>query len=152
VPWLAQPGQGRGGFYSFTFVQNLLGSDIHNADRIVPELQELKVGDTVWLASPDRLGPRAPHFEVARLEPSRALVLHADAAPDVAFAATWAFVLAPLSSRRTRLVVRYRAWSDTGWLAPILGPEPIHIMERQVLRGIRERAERLGVEASRGAT
>jgi hypothetical protein len=47
--------------YSPTLFQNLLGSDIRNADRIVPELQDLEVGDTVWLASQDRLGPRAPH-------------------------------------------------------------------------------------------
>lgn len=141
-PWLVQLGQGRGGFYSHTWVQNLLRSDIHNADRILPELQDLAVGDTVWLASPGNLGEGAPHFTVARLEPNRALVLHADVPPEAAYAATWSFVLVARPDGATRLVVRFRAWSDPPWLAPILGVEPIHfVMERQMLRGIKARAE-----------
>jgi hypothetical protein len=36
-PWIAQLGQGRGGFYSYDFLENLIGCDIHSADRIVPE-------------------------------------------------------------------------------------------------------------------
>ena len=38
-PWIAQLGQGRGGFYSYDLVENLVGCDIHSADRIVPEWQ-----------------------------------------------------------------------------------------------------------------
>jgi hypothetical protein len=34
-PWIAQLGQGRGGFYSYDFLENLAGCDIHSADRIV---------------------------------------------------------------------------------------------------------------------
>ena len=35
-PWIVQLGQGRGGFYSYDFLENLVGCDIHGADRIVP--------------------------------------------------------------------------------------------------------------------
>ena len=49
-PWIAQLGQGRGGFYSYDFLENLIGCDIHSADRIVPEWQHVAVGDEVRLA------------------------------------------------------------------------------------------------------
>jgi hypothetical protein len=37
-PWIAQLGQGRGGFYSYDFLENLAGCDVHSADRIVPRV------------------------------------------------------------------------------------------------------------------
>ena len=43
--WVVQMGQGRGGFYSYDWLENLFGMNIHNADRILPEYQQLKVGD-----------------------------------------------------------------------------------------------------------
>lgn len=49
-PWSAQLGQGRGGFYSYDFLENLVGCDIHSADRIVPEWQDVAVGDAIRLA------------------------------------------------------------------------------------------------------
>ena len=48
-PWIAQLGQGRGGFYSYDFLENLVGCDIHSADRIVPEWQSINVGGEVNL-------------------------------------------------------------------------------------------------------
>ena len=49
-PWIAQLGQGRGGFYSYDFLENLAGCDIHSADRIIPGWQDIKIGDEVKLA------------------------------------------------------------------------------------------------------
>src|SRR6478609_3052210 len=50
-PWLVQLGQGRGGFYSYDWLENRIpGVDIHNADRIVSRWQQLDVGDEVRLA------------------------------------------------------------------------------------------------------
>ena len=43
--WVAQLGQGRGGFYSYDFLENLVGCDIHSAERVVPEWQLIAVGD-----------------------------------------------------------------------------------------------------------
>lgn len=59
-PWLVQIGQGRGGFYSYDWLEQLVGAEIHNVDRILPEYQDLEEGDEVlltpkdyWLGSPD---------------------------------------------------------------------------------------------------
>jgi hypothetical protein len=49
-PWIAQLGQGRGGFYSYDFLENLAGCDIHSADRIVSEWQDIRIGDQIRLA------------------------------------------------------------------------------------------------------
>ena len=49
-PWLAQIGEDRGGFYSYSLLERAVGARIHNADAIHPEWQELRVGDTIWLA------------------------------------------------------------------------------------------------------
>src|SRR6202040_1830914 len=67
-PWIAQLGQGRGGFYSYDFLENLVGSEIHSANRITPEWQDVAVGNEVTLA------PGVP-LVVTALEPGRALVL-----------------------------------------------------------------------------
>jgi hypothetical protein len=48
-PWLVQMGQGRGGLYTYEWIENLLGARIHNLDHIDPELQQLAVGDHVRL-------------------------------------------------------------------------------------------------------
>src|ERR1035437_1370405 len=40
-PWIAQLGQGRGGFYRYDSLENLFGCDIHSADRIVPGWQQI---------------------------------------------------------------------------------------------------------------
>jgi hypothetical protein len=50
-PWLAQIGQGRGGLYSYDALENLMGLDIHSADTLVPESQQLAPGDLVRLGS-----------------------------------------------------------------------------------------------------
>ncbi len=68
--WLVQIGQGRGGFYSYDALGNLIRCDIHSADRIIPELQDLHPGDLILLAPAE-----APCFRVARAEPPRVLAL-----------------------------------------------------------------------------
>ena len=36
-PWIAQMGLNKGGFYSFTWLENIFGCKLHNADRLHPE-------------------------------------------------------------------------------------------------------------------
>jgi hypothetical protein len=67
--WLVQIGQGRGGFYSFDALENLLRWDTHSADQIIPELQQLQAGDLILLAPAE-----APCFR-AMVEPPHVLVL-----------------------------------------------------------------------------
>jgi hypothetical protein len=67
-PWIAQIGQGRGGFYSYDALENLIGCNIHSARRVHPEWQQIAPGDEI------RLAPELA-LHVAVLEPRRALVL-----------------------------------------------------------------------------
>ena len=77
--WLVQVGQGRGGLYSYDWLENLADLDVHSAEEIVPELQDLEVGDLVRLA-PESMGAEAG-LRVAAMERGRALVLHQPADP-----------------------------------------------------------------------
>ncbi len=139
-PWVVQMGQGRGGLYSYDALENLVGCDMHSADRVLPEFQQLAVGDEF------RLHPDVG-LQVARVEPGHALVLSGgvpmgEAAPPYDF--SWAFVLRGTSGGRTRLLVRER-YGYTQWWSPLL-VEPVEVvswlMSQRMLRGIRDRVER----------
>lgn len=149
-PWLVQMGQGRGGLYSYDWLENAFGLDFHSADEVVPELQDLKPGDHICLA-PEGEMPLA----VTILEPNYALVLRTGQAGSPQqpgdyvrgeIAASWAFVLQPIDEKSTRLLVDWRADWRPGLLADLLNVfmlEPVHfIMERGMMRGIKNRAER----------
>jgi len=77
--WLVQLGQGRGGMYSYDWLENLADLDMHSTEEIMPELQDLEVGDLVRLA-PERMGAETG-LRVAAMEVGRALVLHQPADP-----------------------------------------------------------------------
>jgi hypothetical protein len=162
-PWLVQMGQDRGGLYSYDWLENLIGLHFRNADRIVPEWQDLAVGDQIR-AAPPSAGPEAG-FTVVAIEPGRCIVT-AVGDPDVVLAqaqagrlpqgGTWIFLVEPLDGGwRTRLVIRFRARFGLGKVADPLAAlvlEPVHfVMERKQLLGIRERAERTSPGADRGA-
>ena len=70
--WLAQIGEDRGGFYSYSLLERAAGARIHNANTVHPEWQDLRVGDTIWLAR--RYGEVARQV-VAAVEPKSYLVL-----------------------------------------------------------------------------
>jgi hypothetical protein len=148
-PWLVQLGYDRGGFYSLSWLENLLGLGIRNAEVINPEWQHLATGDSVFATPPGWLGiDRRLGWRVALAEPGRVLVLE-----------KWgAFVLEPIDATTTRLIVRTRgAGADRltglamGWFGLLL-LEPAHfIMERSMLLGIRARAERMALTVSASA-
>ncbi|MGL4647793.1 MAG: hypothetical protein ACRC1H_00185 [Caldilineaceae bacterium] len=161
-PWLVQMGQGRGGFYSYTWIENLLKADIANSNRVLPEFQNLQVGDVVPLAAASKDLPGGISFPVALLEPQQLLVLHGDTrlgdgagAPPVkpgTFVNTsWGFYLFPAEDgHRTRLVERWRVDytpSDENKVVWSVGMEAgAFIMQRRMLLGVRERAEALAAE------
>lgn len=139
-PWIAQLGQGQGGFYSYDFLENLAGCDIHSADRVVPEWQAVDVGDRVMLAPEVGL-------EVAVADPERALVLRGGVpmrktAPPYDF--TWAFVLREEPQETTRLLVRERYAYTRRWGQLLVEPVAAvsFVMSQKMLRGIKQRAER----------
>lgn len=134
-PWLAQIGQDKGGFYSYTWLENLVGCHMHNADHIVPAFQHLEVGDKVWLH------PKAPPLPVLLVEPYRALVMGSNTdQPGI-----WGFCLKPLDGKTTRLLVYGEGKRKRGfwnWIGYYLLFEPAHfIMERKMLLTIKRLAE-----------
>jgi hypothetical protein len=147
-PWLVQLGQGRGGLYSYDWLENLFGLGFRSADRILPDLQTLQVGDQVWLAPRDSAMPL--WYQVLDLQPPQTLVLgphgdHQEALAQGLPWPTWTFVLRDLGNGSSRLIVRMRSdFTPTplGLLANKYALEPVHFaMERKMLLGIKHRAE-----------
>lgn len=148
--WLVQIGQDRGGFYSYTFLENLVGCDMRNTFRIVPEWQQRSIGDTVWFGSPKRFGGRA-RMIAAVVEPMRSLVLAMPGDWELIRAGkegldtTWAFVLQRKGVNTTHLIARLRSAANVSfWQRPInfLFWEPAHFaMERKMLLTIKKLAE-----------
>jgi hypothetical protein len=145
--WLVQIGQDRGGFYSYDWLENVFGLQIHNTDEIKPEWQELKVGDFVRSAHKGWLGGRfddTAGWFVVTFEPNRALVLR-----DEIEKGSWAFVLKQIGENQTRLIVRIRGDEATSFGRKILNLsvfEPAHfIMERKMLLTLKQRAEEFAV-------
>ena len=135
-PWLVQMGPGRGGAYTYDWIENLFGLGMHSADRILPQFQDLKVGDA------QRLGKRGPVLRVSVLEPERALVMRSDDGNWI-----WAFILVR-EGTGTRLISRNRiavpgAPPAVRALNTYLMEPGSLIMERRMLLGIKQRAERL---------
>jgi hypothetical protein len=144
-PWVAQIGQGRGGFYSYERLENLVGCRIRNADRILPEHQDL--GAIAGI----RLAAKAPAMPLAVVEPGRGFVLYgagdmggAEKGPDGA--TSWGVFVEAAGPRAARVFSRQRSTWGRGWGAALMfGPwvlEPISfVMDRKMLRGIKRRAE-----------
>ena len=134
-PWIVQMGPGRAGAYTYDWIENLAGLDMHSVDELLPQFQDISVGDG-W-----RLGMKGPRLEVARLDQESALVLRSDDGNWV-----WAFVLVP-DGQGTRLLSRNRirqpgASATTRALTTYLMEPGSLVMERKMLLGIKERAER----------
>ena len=141
-PWLVQLGQGRGGFYSYMKLENLAGCDIQNADRIIEEHQELKIGDKV------RLGPEGyPAFDVAAIDPDVALILRGDLPNPQSKPTTWiwTFYLDTIEENKTRLILRSRLDYEPNMGNTVMWrvfTDPIAFnMERKMLQGIKLRVE-----------
>jgi hypothetical protein len=145
-PWIVQMGfpSYRAGWYTPYWLDRLQwGIAERSADRIVPELQHLDVGDRV----PDSRDWSA-YFTVAQLETERALVLHSTRhilKPMRSNDFTGAFVLRPQGVDGTRLLIRARGLMEPRLARIMLGPAISlgdFLNATVMLRGIRRRAER----------
>jgi hypothetical protein len=131
-PWLAQMGPSpRGGAYTYDWIENLLGLDMHSADGVLPEFQHPDVGETI--------GFGANRMRLERVEPPNVVVWRSEDSNWV-----WAFVLRETGST-TRLISRNRFRLPT--LVSRIGMLPMEpgslVMERKMLLGIKQRAEQL---------
>jgi hypothetical protein len=132
-------GSGRGGLYTYDWIENLLGLHMHSVDVVLPQFQEIKVGDA------QRLGKSGPILRVAAANPESALVFRSDDGNWV-----WAFCLVSKGDE-TRLISRNRistpgdSWPSRVLYQYVMEPGSL-AMERKMLLGIKERAERLARE------
>ena len=136
-PWLVQIGYQRGGLYSYDWLDRLFDFlDRSSATRILPEFQNLAVGDTIPLG-------QGPGWPVAVLEPNRALVL--DMRNQGAFDWVWQFGLYTVDRNRTQLVSRSCVRTRSAWakLATHVIEPAGFLMTRRMLLGLKQRAEAL---------
>jgi len=145
-PWILQIGHDRGGFYSYTWLENLLLADMRNADRIFPEFQSRNVGDIVWMAPKHRYGGKA-NMVVGQIVPYRAMVLVQRDDFDAVMrgervrGGIWQFLLEPVDSNNTRLILRGTVPDKTSIMYDLLFDPAHFIMERKMMLGIKERVE-----------
>jgi hypothetical protein len=139
-PWLVQMGYRRAGFYSYDRLDN---AGIPSSDSILPQYQDLKVGDRIPM-SPDA------YVEVEEMDPERSMlwVFRGEGQWENA---TWAWGLYEKDEGLTRLVSRLRVsykWTRPS-IIPMLFVDMVElVMMRKCLLGIRERAERLAREGA----
>ena len=135
-PWIAQMGPSpRGGAYTYDWIENLLGLDMHSADRVLPEYQHPQVGDTLGY------GTNRMRFE--RVEPPHVLATRSEDGNWV-----WSFIL-DAHDGKSRLISRnrFRLRSLTAKIGMVPMEPASLVMERKMLRGIKERTERLAAKA-----
>lgn len=152
--WLVQIGQDRAGLYSYQTLENLVGLDIRNADRIHPEWQQLEVGDVVRLVPKGWLGMREGlALPVAESSVNRYIVLR-EATPEMPWDAVWSFHIVPHWEDRCRLIVRSRQRRRS--VADVIGAElcaPVTaLMTRKMLLGIKFRAEKQHSDSTTACT
>ena len=138
-PWLVQMGPGRGGAYTYDWIERRLGVNIRNVNRVVPELQGLRVGDEIPMPG--------YAMRVELLDRERAMVVRSDNGAWV-----WAFELRPVDPDRTRLVSRNRIdpgrWGLRDRVGyPVMEPGS-WVMERKMLLTIKRLAEELALEGA----
>jgi hypothetical protein len=131
-PWIVQIGFGRAGWYSYDALDNL---GHHSAERIIPELQHIEVGDLIPVGPAENAGMRIKAFEPNRWvlwsEPNQLT--------------TWVWSLEPIPGGQTRLITRVR--SRSSWRHPttaiwlLLVEVADFPMMRKCLLGIKRRAE-----------
>jgi hypothetical protein len=149
-PWIRQIGRERAGFYSYTWLENLFGGDIHNVYVLMPEAAEREIGESVWMAPRHKFEGKG-RMVVVRLIPGETMVLaNVDSIPGApagrAASAVWSFTLRPVDARTTRLVMcatgsrrlplRQKVVNALFW-------EPAHfVMERKMMLTLKELSER----------
>jgi hypothetical protein len=156
-PWLVQIGYKRAGWYSHDFLHRLMGiagcvdDERRSAKRIIPDLQDLKVGDLVEIAP-------GMGYVVAGLEPEQALILQSrldlgksqsfssgDPLPEKYLSSSWVWFLEERDERTTRLIVRVRSDYSPGMLSTLSARVPNElgslVMQPKTLRVLKQRAE-----------
>ena len=131
-PWVAQMGPyPRGGAYTYDWIENLLGLNMHSADIVLPEYQQPQVGEGFGY------GANKMSFKI--VEPEHVLATQSADGNWV-----WSFILDEQDGT-TRLISRNRFRLPR--LRDRIGMIPMEpgslLMERKMLYGIKQRAGKL---------
>ncbi len=132
-PWLVQMGLGRAGWYSYDVLDNLARP---SATEILPQHQQVQIGDVVPMSPDGQLG-----MQVLGFEPDSWL-LWGDGVGDT----TWVWSIQPAPDGTSRLVSRIRMryrWMSPSILFSLLVEFFDIVMMRRAMLGIRDRAESL---------
>jgi hypothetical protein len=139
-PWLVQIGSGRAGWYTYDRIDN---AGVPSATEIIPELQRLAVGNLIPMVAGKDIGLR-----VKELEPHRRMLWW-----DEKGEYSWEWVLEPIDQQTTRLIQRLRVtrhpWTRR-MLYELVAANGDVVMQRKLLRGIKQRAERLAAHRTTG--
>lgn len=151
--WLKQLGQGRGGYYSYDWLERLFGFGIHNLYHIDPRFQQMEKGDHV------NLHQNGMGATVLALEENKKLVIGMDSRnliegrryflpvpQSMYIAGFWSFTLIGQPDGSTRLIERWKIeWSARNPVLNLIltfGFElPSFIMEQRMLRVIKMLSE-----------
>jgi len=155
--WLVQIGYKRAGWYTYDFLHRLAGiagcvdDERRSAKRIIPELQDLGVGDVIEIAQ--EMG-----YTVVGLEPEQTLILQSildtgkwisvssdDPLPEKYLRSSWVWFLEEIDENTTRLIVRVRSDHNPGLLSTLSTRIPNALgrllMQPRTLRVLKQRAE-----------
>ncbi|MCJ7726634.1 MAG: hypothetical protein MUP76_09650 [Acidimicrobiia bacterium] len=144
-PWIAQIGQGRGGFYTYQTLENIAGCKIINTTEILPDHQHPAVGEDIYLH------PTAPPMRIEMVDPPSALVLLGSpveiGAEESWGMSTWQFAVIPGPDGGSRFLTRGRSDYTPDWKSRLaFGRFPIEVlsfvMSRKMMLEIKRLAER----------
>lgn len=142
-PWITQIGQDRAGFYSYRWMENLVGAEMPDVRQIVPEWSTRDPGQPLVMAPISRFGPIATMELVESVVDQRVVYRNREGA--------WSFILQPLDSRRCRLTFRGTWVPAKSFLARVARTivfDPLHyLMEWKMARSVKRLA---GASADQG--
>lgn len=150
-PWITQLGQERGGFYSYTLLENLILANMHNVYELRPELQQPRQrGDTIWLADEERYNGQGFQI-IAQLIPQESFVMvsgddYERITKGQRANGSWSIYLYPENKQSTWLIARSSGSSDISkgerFLRYLTFEVPHFIMEQKMLRTVKHLAEK----------
>ena len=132
-PWIIQIGDTRGGFYSYTFIENAIaGKPLYrNAETAVPEFQNPAVGEQIIEGM----------LKIREYQPGQ-YMLADSVSPDLGW--TWVWSITPAGNGQTRLVIRNHVQPFTEGASPVMTfflDAGGFMMEQRMMQGIKLRAE-----------
>jgi hypothetical protein len=131
-PWIVQIGYKKAGFYCYDWFDN---DGVPSAERLVPEYQNLKVGDLIPLSA-------VMYVKVTELNPNQSMLWVFQEGSGPWMNSTWAWELYQRDPQHTRLLTRLRVHTDSIISRVMLDFFEIVMMRKSML-GIKQRAERM---------